>query len=869
MHGGGSSGDDDDNDDGMFTRIIGAPQGTVECMVLRVALSEKLGTQPTQFPGLPVDLLDRACLDRLSKMLVTPKTHGRRFLLFGRKTAPSRMSVYLVSTQLQFYEVAHVYSETNQVPKSFCFDGELATRLPTLQAKVPRLSELDIYHNAVVLQVFDVLMVENRRLGPQHGLLDRLKHVVGLLDFCNSGAVGRAAKFTVELKPFYQSAALLEVPRPSKESSTQLEPHFPDFAFRTDGLVFVDASVANFKTYKWKPLREISADFRLGTDNTSLFVNDRAHAVAAVCNSSRLLMKSAQVGPGDIIECVSQNVATTTSTNATAAAATNATQPTQSGGISKQFSETGLPIWRFARKRPDKSAANGGNVFDRLVAALNDAVTSADLSRALQQQLSKDRCDDSASQKGPAGRHSEKSGGSLTGRALATPSSSSSSSSSTSSSTSSSSSTSPPTHRALVANDSSTTSSCHPHQSQSLNESVLTDASNTTSYFKDVQSTKRHQSASLAAKTFHNRVVKNSLYATHANSANRVLELAVGRGADVRRICDLAPCAQYVMGVDIDNTALAEASRRWSAYQQHNHRQSRRAASAATEAAFRQVDLCDARQVATCFQHCKPFQCVMCHFAVHYFAESVGSVLQRVLAPAGGVFVATLFNAAQVSALVPRTNMKYEWRVHNATQAYIRRVSPTHVAVWVDSIGQEHVEQLVNVNRLLQSLPFPHDVVEYMTPFTAFAACSQQRQTQLQTQLHQKSPAYGPQNPMWSFTALYGVLVVRRRPAAIVQRLSSSANLLGHHNEAQRNQQPTRPALVLPPQRLQPTQRSPAHSAALTRPLLEKSPTSSPVCTSPPVYTSPPAASSPTHASPTDFSASSPTYTSPQRQSID
>jgi hypothetical protein len=116
--------------------------------------------------------------------------------------------------------------------------------------------------------------------------------------------------------------------------------------------------------------------------------------------------------------------------------------------------------------------------------------------------------------------------------------------------------------------------------------------------------------------------------------------------------------------------------------------------------------------------------------------------------------------------------MLYEWRIKSEIQAHVRRISPTKIGVFVDTIGKEHEESLVNPNELLQSLPFKHEVLMFMTPFTQFY--SSQKQTHFfQPVTYSASTAYEPSHPMWTFSALYSVLVVRRLSEADVERSSA------------------------------------------------------------------------------------------------
>jgi ubiquinone/menaquinone biosynthesis C-methylase UbiE len=243
----------------------------------------------------------------------------------------------------------------------------------------------------------------------------------------------------------------------------------------------------------------------------------------------------------------------------------------------------------------------------------------------------------------------------------------------------------------------------------------------------------RGSSRSVAMKTFHNTVVKDALYAKYLANARTLLELGVGRGADVGRIAAHGRLLAHVTAVDVDADALRECETRW--------------AKARHAAALRTLRLDLADKGATVRAFPSKFDCVVCHFALHYFADNAAAVIRATVEP-GGYAIVTLFQKAFVDALVPHIGQVVEWQMGGVVQTRIRRTRADFVGVFVDTIGAEHEERLVDLGELCRALP-EFRAIEQGRAFTAFAPPAHR--------------AYGPDHPMWSFTALYCVLVLQRR----------------------------------------------------------------------------------------------------------
>jgi SAM-dependent methyltransferase len=279
----------------------------------------------------------------------------------------------------------------------------------------------------------------------------------------------------------------------------------------------------------------------------------------------------------------------------------------------------------------------------------------------------------------------------------------------------------------------------------------------------------RGSSRSVAMKTFHNTVVKDALYAKYLANARTLLELGVGRGADVGRIASHGRLLAHVTAVDVDADALRECETRW--------------AKGKHAVALRTLHLNLADKDATARAFPSKFDCVVCHFAVHYFADNAAAVLRATVDP-GGYAIVTLFQKAFVDALVPHIGQVVEWQMGGVVQTRIRRTRADFVGVFVDTIGAEHEERLVDLGELCRALP-EFRVIEQGRAFTAFAPPAHK--------------AYGPDHPMWSFTALYCVLVLQRRDDTDRAPLTPPRDWTRARSPGQSMGQPSRPTLSSSP----------------------------------------------------------------------
>jgi SAM-dependent methyltransferase len=257
-------------------------------------------------------------------------------------------------------------------------------------------------------------------------------------------------------------------------------------------------------------------------------------------------------------------------------------------------------------------------------------------------------------------------------------------------------------------------------------------------------SKRRRDFQSVGMKDYHNRVVKDALYAAYMPSCTSLCELGVGRGADVRRILAHATHARLgdVVAVDVDRAALAECQRRWEALPNTNH----------LRASFCAADLADAD---ACHTHARlyshEFDLVVANFSMHYFHAHLPQLLASVLR-AGGVFVATVFDRARVDAMVPGAGDVREFVMEGKKQAHVRRVGPGRVAVWMDSIGVEHEEDLVDMPAFvgrMRDVGFDLEMDQNFGSREWVArACSM-------------GMGYGPGHAMWPFTCLNRAVVFR------------------------------------------------------------------------------------------------------------
>lgn len=259
-------------------------------------------------------------------------------------------------------------------------------------------------------------------------------------------------------------------------------------------------------------------------------------------------------------------------------------------------------------------------------------------------------------------------------------------------------------------------------------------------------------------KGAHGAVKDAGCYQAYAGGAGvtDVLELGVGRGADLFRLFKRARFMRCFVGVDVDPHALKEAKRRWKLAAATNDAKH----AAPVVAAFVKSDL-DSLYSANrlCDDYSHQFQLVSAQFCVHYFLDTLPEIVGSVLAP-NGHFVCTLLDGKAVRAsLQGRREQGFarEWRMDGVLQTSLRLVDKdggavevardaTHVAVFVDTIGQEIVERLVDLEALITRMGGEGVVCVDRRAFTSFP-----------------SDFYLESDPMYTFSALYSLLAFQRR----------------------------------------------------------------------------------------------------------
>ena len=272
---------------------------------------------------------------------------------------------------------------------------------------------------------------------------------------------------------------------------------------------------------------------------------------------------------------------------------------------------------------------------------------------------------------------------------------------------------------------------------------------------------KRSRSLSLAMKNFHCGV-KSELYRANmeAGQSRRVLELGVGRGADMARIASFGcQTLQMLVCVDVDNNGLKKAQQRWQAL----------AATCAKRptSVFRQLDLCDADATARFAGEYaanggtdRRFDLVSAHFSAHYFMNALPAWLPDVVRP-NGVFVCTLFDGEVVKRLLDvAADGTVQWVVDGVLQASLRLVDSVDstvgrtgfcgrmgtVAVWIDTIGVEQVESLWHIDDVVATMAASGLQCVERRPFAEF-----------------RHHAFHAKDPMRTFSDLNVALVFRRR----------------------------------------------------------------------------------------------------------
>ena len=794
---------------------------------LQRTMARKLGppAKPGVFPGEKVDVFTRQSLSALTRdeLLVSPKTDGQNYFLVSFAAANAKTAtLYFVDGKCNFFQVAHVAEEDLRdglcIPKSFILNGELA---------------IDTAAGGPVFQVFDVLLLRNTSTR-QLAFVQRLKRFFDLQPFLDLAvsliaAEGQAAPrahlshLRVELKKFYDTRTslhhVLELCRAGRADDRR-------YSFATDGLIF--ASVLHKDagpSLKWKPVDCITVDFCVGPgDRQQLFLSDSADACGRLNPDC-----ASRACTGEIVECrrvrkgaepkpepepkpkpepepeperkskpepepkskpepePEPNSVLTAS--GTCVASGTPRVPVEDGDARKW-------LWEVVCRRPDKHAANSVRVWTSSVGLLRDTVAESELLHAAAGfYITRDARDKLAGTDVSAGEVANTSAVGTGASAVGTGASAVGTGAPAVGTGAPAVGTGAPAvgtgapavgtgASAAAGTDKRKGFTAGPNQDTvggadrrpAMGAGVRQGAVVTGVYFAQT-ATNRNTSLSQAMKKFHSVCVKHALYSQYLRETRSLLELGIGRGADIMRIRCEGGALQYIMGVDSDAGAVEECRRRWdaAAAKALSAEVSRAGVSCAgatnaggagararhsackgraedrctdCELHLHVLDLSDADASSMLFTKSGYFDTVMCQFALHYFADKIGPVLRATVAE-GGYFVATLFNKSFVDALVPLVGQVAEWVVRGVVQTRIRRVSDCEVGVFIDTIGKEHREALVDLDNIAHELSADFEVVEFARPFTTYidASCTW----------------YGPQHPMWTFTALYCVFILRRR----------------------------------------------------------------------------------------------------------
>ena len=742
---------------------------------LQTQIAKKLKTKKISvFPGERVNVFVREnlCLLAQSALLVSLKTDGYNYMLAGLALSKTKMQVYLVNRRYQFSPLALIRKNDGiaELPKSFLLNGELAKNKK----------------GHWVFQTFDVLLVKNACV-KHRDWVNRLKLYPLLQPFLNvvTAHTKNQGPVSVDfvLKPFYD---------PRSSLAALLAPDW-ECDFETDGLIFAHTGM-NQPSLKWKPTDQITVDFLVGADGVSLYLMDSEECRGTLVLGAR---------PATVVECLPAEK-----------------QPDPSAWT-----------WKAVGYRDDKVSGNGTTVWRRNIELIDDNIRVEELTAAASQMVAKPGPPEPKARAELSEQQAEDNLASAFASQRRLPAAIDYGSMAAANRP-----TSPNTAAALQARKqkqeraqetgqgkrpvkrqaphftqppSGPGSAMHsgvpayleqyrhafapplpplpppPSSEQESGEHDQGNKDSSSRYFAPSGvAVRRQESSSKAMKGFHNVCVKDALYSRYLHGSYTLLELGIGRGADVRRIRKHGENLEYVLGVDLDMTALTECQRRWSqAVEEKNggytargggkkrgrrghHDQEDRCRCDKIDVL--ELDLNDVDAAMQCFQGKERFDVVMCQFMLHYCWRNLSSTLLETVAY-GGYFVATFFDWKMVDALVPRDGQIMEWAIQGRVQTRIRRISGDKIGVYVDTIGKEHVEELVNADKFLQSLPAEFESVEFCRPFTSFGSPS--------------TDWYGPDNPMWSFTALYTVLVLRRvRPMPKQPRAPTYSPTSGQDN---------------------------------------------------------------------------------------
>ncbi len=216
----------------------------------------------------------------------------------------------------------------------------------------------------------------------------------------------------------------------------------------------------------------------------------------------------------------------------------------------------------------------------------------------------------------------------------------------------------------------------------------------------------------------YNNYVKTQLYSEYVKDGDLVMEIAGGRGGDLLKLTKSG--AKYVLHFDIDKLALIEAERRYSTIKNKKPEINFVQFNPVTENIKKVKDIVDKRAYET-------FDVISCQFAFHYFLENsttVETIIDFVnfFLKEKGIFMFTaydgkeVFNQLKVDKLESNVD-KLEFKVDEKVFARIEKkyndkTFKNHgqeINVWVDKIGIEHKEYLINEKYVIEQFE-KHDI---------------------------------------------------------------------------------------------------------------------------------------------------------------
>lgn len=150
-------------------------------------------------------------------------------------------------------------------------------------------------------------------------------------------------------------------------------------------------------------------------------------------------------------------------------------------------------------------------------------------------------------------------------------------------------------------------------------EQLYQGSSKSDQYFKNVGAENNTYSAMRALMSY----VKSQLISQYAFKVNRVLDIASGRGADLRRYIQLNSIGVVVV-TDIDKAAITELFSRWLEFS----RKSRTMINSSLRGVIMDVNDPAEQNInrITSVVDSSSFNTIFCHQAIHYFLESLDSI---------------------------------------------------------------------------------------------------------------------------------------------------------------------------------------------------------------------------------------------------